>query len=159
MQIPKCKYLGVRVLESIRKLGSTCSISSEGIQAGDWLPCPFLYVNVWKVTGCPASHVYLCFWLLQDEAVETLGASEAALVSACGCGECCRSEFHLNCPCQTYLVLFDQLVVQEILPVLFQRLAIADPFKAKQESQGALEILDEPPCYKLYTSVLYLSLV
>ena len=47
-------------------------------------------------------------------------------------------------------------MVQEILPVLFLRLAIADPFKTKQESQGALEILDEPLCYILQCSLLVL---
>ena len=64
----------------------------------------------------------------------------------------CCSEFH---PClfyQAYLDLCDQLVVQEILPVLLLRLAIANPFKTKQESQGALEIPDEPPCYILQRS-------
>ena len=62
----------------------------------------------------------------------------------------------LGCSYQAYLDLFDQLVAQEILPVLFERLAIADPFKAKQESQGALEILDKPPCYKLWCTLLVL---
>ena len=61
----------------------------------------------------------------------------------------CYFEFHLCLFCQAYLDLCDQLVVQEILPVLLLRLAIANPFKTKQESQGALEILDEPPCYIL----------
>ena len=64
----------------------------------------------------------------------------------------CCSEFHLCCSYQAYLDLCDQLVVQEILPVLFLRLAIAGPFKTKQESQDALEILDEPPCYVLQCS-------
>ena len=64
----------------------------------------------------------------------------------------CCSEFHLCCSHQAYLDLCDQLVVQEILPVLFLRLAIANPFKTKQESQDALEILDEPPCYILQCS-------
>ena len=53
---------------------------------------------------------------------------------------------------QADLDLCDQLVVQGILPVLFLRLAIANPFKTKQESQGALEILDQPPCYILRCS-------
>ena len=44
------------------------------------------------------------------------------------------------------------LVVQEILPVLSLRLAIANPFKTKQESQGTLEIPYEPPCYILQCS-------
>ena len=64
----------------------------------------------------------------------------------------CGSEFHLCLFYQAYLDLYDQLVVQEILPVLLLRLAIANPFKTKQESQGALEILDEPPCYNLWHS-------
>ena len=64
----------------------------------------------------------------------------------------CGSEFHLCLFYQAYLDLCDQLVVQEILPVLLLRLAIANPFKTKQESQGALEILDEPPCYILWHS-------
>ena len=64
----------------------------------------------------------------------------------------CGSEFHLCLSYQAYLDLYDQLVVQEILPVLLLRLAIANPFKTKQESQGAREILDEPPCYILRCS-------
>ena len=64
----------------------------------------------------------------------------------------CCSEFHLCLFYQAYLDLCDELVVQEILPVLFLRLAIANPFKTKQESQGALEIPDEPPCYILQCS-------
>ena len=64
----------------------------------------------------------------------------------------CGSEFHLCLFYQAYLDLCDQLVVQEILPVLLLKLAIANPFKTKQESQGALEILDEPPCYILQHS-------
>ena len=64
----------------------------------------------------------------------------------------CCSEFHLCLFYQAYLDLCDQLVVQEILPVLFLRLAISNPFKTKQESQGALEIPDEPPCYILQCS-------
>ena len=64
----------------------------------------------------------------------------------------CCSEFHLCLFFQAYLDLRDQLVVQEILPVLLLRLAIANPFKTKQESQGALEIPDEPPCYILWHS-------
>ena len=64
----------------------------------------------------------------------------------------CYSEFHLCLFYQAYLDLCDQLVVQEILPVLLLRLAIANPFKTKQGSQGALEILDEPPCYILRCS-------
>ena len=63
----------------------------------------------------------------------------------------CGSEFHLCLFFQAYLDLCDQLVVQGILPVLL-RLAIANPFKTKQESQGALEIPDEPPCYILWHS-------
>ena len=66
------------------------------------------------------------------------------------------SEFHLCLFYQAYLDLCDQLVDQEILPVLFLRLAIANPFKTKQESQGALEIPDEPPCYILWCSLLVL---
>ena len=69
----------------------------------------------------------------------------------------CCYEFHLDYTYQAYFDLCDQLVVQEILPVLFQRLTIADPFKAKQESQGALEIPDEPPCYILWCSLLVLA--
>ena len=61
-------------------------------------------------------------------------------------------EFHLCLFYQAYLDLHNQLVVQEILPVLLLRLAIANPFKTKQESQGALEIPDEPPCYILQCS-------
>ena len=61
-------------------------------------------------------------------------------------------EFHLCLFYQAYLDLRDQLVVQEILPVLLLRLAIANPFKTKKESQGALEIPDEPPCYFLRCS-------
>ena len=61
----------------------------------------------------------------------------------------CYFEFHLCLFYQAYLDLCDQLVVQQILPVLLLRLAIANPFKTKQESQGALEIPDEPPCYIL----------
>ena len=68
----------------------------------------------------------------------------------------CCYEFHLCCSYQVYLDLCDQLGIQEILPVLFLRLAIADPFKTKQESQDALEILDEPPCYILQCSLLVL---
>ena len=68
---------------------------------------------------------------------------------------CCYG-FYLCCSYQAYLDLYDQLVAQEILPFLFLRLAIADPFKAKQESQGALEIPDEPPCYMLWCSLLVL---
>ena len=64
----------------------------------------------------------------------------------------CCYEFHLFCSGQAYLDLCDQLVVQEILPVLFLRLAIVDPFKTKQESQDALEIPDKPPCYILQCS-------
>ena len=67
----------------------------------------------------------------------------------------CCYEFRLCCSYQVYLDLCDQLVVQEILPVLFLRLAIADPFKTKQESQDALEILDEP--HVTFSSVLNLS--
>ena len=146
-----CKYLrasGERVLLNVHKLGSTCSVSREGIWASDWLPCPFIYADVWKVTGPLASHLYLCFWLLLDEAVETLGASEAVSVSACSWGEILLLWISLG------LLLSPELVVQEILPVLFQRLTIADPFKAKQESQGALENPDEPPCYILWCSLL-----
>ena len=66
----------------------------------------------------------------------------------------CCYEFHLFCSGQAYLDLGDQQVVQEILPVLFLRLVIADPFKTKQESQDALKILDEPPCYILQCSLL-----
>ena len=83
MWIPKCKYLrasGERVLENILKLGSTCRISNEGMWAHDWSHCPFLYVNACEVTGHIASHLYLCFCLLCNEAVETLEASEAVLV-------------------------------------------------------------------------------
>ena len=68
----------------------------------------------------------------------------------------CCYEFHLCCSGQAYLDLCDQLVAQEILPVLFLRLAIADPFKTEQESQGALEIPDKPPCYILWCSLLVL---
>ena len=68
----------------------------------------------------------------------------------------CCYEFRLCCSYQAYLDLCDQLVVQEILPVLFLRLAIADPFKTKQKSQDALEIPDEPPCYILWCSLLVL---
>ena len=75
--------------------------------------------------------------------------------SAADVKDCC-SEFQLCCSYQAYLDLCDQLVVQEILPVLFLRLAIANPFKTKQESQNALEILDEPPCYILQCSILVL---
>ena len=60
MQIPKCKYLstsGERVLENVFRLGSTCSVSSEGIWASDWSHCSFLYMNVCKVPGCVASHI------------------------------------------------------------------------------------------------------
>ena len=64
----------------------------------------------------------------------------------------CCYEFHLCCSYQAYPDLCDQLVVQEILPVLFLRLVVADPFKTKQESQDALEIPDEPPCYILWCS-------
>ena len=66
--------------------------------------------------------------------------------SAAGVKYCCY-EFHLCYSYLVYLDLCDQLVVQEILPVLFLRLAIIDPSKTKQESQGALEIPDEPPYY------------
>ena len=65
-------------------------------------------------------------------------------------------EFHLGYSYQAYFDLCDQLVVQEILPVLFQRLAIADQFKTKQESQGTLEIPDKPPYYILQCSLLVL---
>ena len=68
----------------------------------------------------------------------------------------CCYEFHLCCSYQAYLDLCDQLVVQEILPVLFLRLAIADPFMTKQESQDALEMPDKPPCYILQCSLLVL---
>ena len=60
MQIPKCKYLrasGERVLENIFRLGSTCSVSSRGMWASDWLHCSFLYVNVCEATGCIAGHI------------------------------------------------------------------------------------------------------
>ena len=68
----------------------------------------------------------------------------------------CCYEFHLCCSYQVYPDLCDQLVVQEILPVLFLRLVVADPFTTKQESQDALEIPDEPPCYILWCSLLVL---
>ena len=83
MWVPKCKYLRAsveRVLENIFRLGSTCSVSSGGMQACNWSHCPFLYVNVCKVTGHVAGHLYLCFLLLCSEAVGTLEASEAVLV-------------------------------------------------------------------------------
>ena len=87
MWIPKCKYLrasGERVLENVFKLGSTCSVSSRGMWAHDWLHCTFLYMNVCGVTGHIASHIagclYLCLYLLCNKAVETLEAPETALV-------------------------------------------------------------------------------
>ena len=67
----------------------------------------------------------------------------------------CCSEFHLCLFYQAYLDLCDQLVVQEILPVLFLRLAIANPFKTKQESQGALEIRMSP--HVIFSGVLNMS--
>ena len=60
MQIPKCKYLrasGERVLENIFRLGSTCSVNSEGIWASNWSCCSFLYMNVCKATGHVAGHI------------------------------------------------------------------------------------------------------
>ena len=101
MQIPKCKYLrasGERVLENIFRLGSTFSISSEGIWASDWSQCSFLYTNVCKAPGHVASHIaghvagcvagllYLGCWL--TEAVETLEAFEAVLVWVWVCSWC-----------------------------------------------------------------------
>ena len=166
MQIPKCKYCtasGERVLENVFRLGSTCSVSSGGIWASNRLHCSFLYTNVWKVTGhiggrigghingCFAGLLYLGCWL--TEAVKTL---EAVLVWVCSWCEI------LLLWVPPVLVLSGcswsvwSTVVQEILPVLFQGLAIANPFKAKQESQGALESLDKPPCYILWCSELVL---
>ena len=105
MQIPKCKYLrasGEGVLENIFRLGSTCSVSSEGIWASDWLHCSFLYMNVCKAPGHIAGHVashiaghvaglvaglsYLGCWL--TEAVKTLEAFEAVLVWVWVCNWC-----------------------------------------------------------------------
>ena len=86
---------------------------------------------------------------------ELLKLSWSECESAAEVKYCCY-EFHLCCSCQVYLDLCDQLGVQEILPVLFLRLTVADPFKTKQESQGALEISDEPPCYILQCSLLVL---
>ena len=91
MQIPKCKYLrasGERVLENVHRLGSTCSVSNGGMWVHNWLCCPFLHVNVCEATGCIAGHLYLCFWLLCNKAVETLEASEAVLVWVWVCSWC-----------------------------------------------------------------------
>ena len=151
MWILKCKYLrasGERALENVFQLSSIWSISNGGMWACDWSYCPFLYVNVCEVTGHVASHLYLCFWLLCKKLLRSwkllkLYWSESE--SAADVKYCCY-EFHLCCSYQAYLDLCDQLVVQEILPVPFLRLAIADPFKTKQEAQDVLEILDEPPC-------------
>ena len=61
MWIPKCKYLrasGERVLENVFRLGSTCSVSSEGMWAQQLITAaPFLYTNVCKVTGHITGHV------------------------------------------------------------------------------------------------------
>ena len=86
----------------------------------------------WAAEGPKQLRPWKLLWLYWSE--------PAADVKYCG------SEFHLCLFYQAYLDLCDQLVVQEILPVLLLRLAIANPFKTKQESQGALEIPDEPPC-------------
>ena len=120
--------------------------------------CPFLHVNVCEATGhiasCCQSPVpifdYCAMKLLRPWKLLKLYWSESE--SAADVKYCCY-EFHLCCSYQAYLDLCDQLVVQEILPVLFLRLAIADPFKTKQESQDALEIPDEPPCYILQCSL------
>ena len=85
-------------------------------------------------------------WLRPCKLLRLYWSESAADVKYCG------SECHLCLFYQAYLDLYDQLVVQEILPVLLLRLAIANPFKTKQESQGALEIWDEPPCYILQCS-------
>ena len=165
MQIPKCKYLrasGERVLENVFRLGSTCSVRSGGMWACDWSCCSFLYINVYEVTDHIAGHIagcgshcwlhvpvsdYCAMKLLRPYKLQKLYWSE----SAADVKYCCY-EFHLCCSYQAYLDLCDQLVVQEILPVLFLRLAIVDPFKTKQQSQDALEIPDEPPCYILWCS-------
>ena len=89
MWIPKCKYLrasGESVLESVFRLGSTCSVSSKGVWASNWLHCSFLYTNVCKVTGHFGGHItshfagllYLGCWL--TDAVETLEALKAVQV-------------------------------------------------------------------------------
>ena len=40
------------ILENVFRLGSTCSVSSEGIWASSWLCCFFLYMNVCEASGC-----------------------------------------------------------------------------------------------------------
>ena len=91
MQIPKCKYLRAseeRVLENVFRLGSTCSVSNEGIWASGWLHCSFLYTNVCEVSGCIvhiagclAGLLYLGCW--KTKVVETLEAFETVLVWVC----------------------------------------------------------------------------
>ena len=113
--------------------------------------CIWMYVR--QPVTCTYVFDYCSMKLLRPWKFLKLYWSESE--SAADMKYCCY-EFHLLCSGQAYLDLCDQLVVQEILPVLFLRLAIADPFKTKQESQDALEIPDKPPCYMLQCSLLVL---
>ena len=115
------------------------------------LPVTSCWVPVTLLVSCTYVFDYCAMKLLRPWKLCKLYWSESAVDVKYCCYELC-----LCCSCQAYLDLCDQLVVQEILPVLFLRLAIADPFKTKQESQDALEIPDKPPCYILQCSLLVL---
>ena len=134
------------------------AVKEYGLASGCLAPsyiqmCARCLVTLWVMMQVTLQdfHTWAADWLklLRPWMLLRLYGSESE--SAVDVKYCC-SEFYLCLFYQAYLDLCDQLVVQEILPVLLLRLAVANPFKTKQESQGALEIPDEPPHYILWHS-------